>query len=150
MRGRVQLYAVNLLLVERFLRRENRRVVWTRIARNGYGQLFKPKQPYVQIALFGYSVVALILGFFLVSGTCQIIHGIAGQCPGSKSQQAQHRVLLRRPKRREQTRHRKKHLIRRTRQAQGLVFSPRRTARARLSRAKKKTNLVSSFTLHPI
>lgn len=47
MRGRVQLYAVNLLLVERFLERENRKVVWTRIARNGYGQLFKPKRPYV-------------------------------------------------------------------------------------------------------
>lgn len=45
MRGRVQLYAVNLLLVEEFLKRENRRVVWTRIARNGYGQLFKRKQP---------------------------------------------------------------------------------------------------------
>ncbi|GHJ87738.1 hypothetical protein NliqN6_4140 [Naganishia liquefaciens] len=45
MRGRVQLYAVNLLLVERFLERENRKVVWTRIARNGYGQLFKPKRP---------------------------------------------------------------------------------------------------------
>ncbi|KAI5453223.1 hypothetical protein NCC49_006248 [Naganishia albida] len=45
MKGRVQLYAVNLLLVEEFLKRENRRVVWTRIARNGYGQLFKRKQP---------------------------------------------------------------------------------------------------------
>ncbi|KAJ9125879.1 hypothetical protein QFC24_002663 [Naganishia onofrii] len=45
MGGKVQLYAVNLLLVEEFLKEENRKVMWTRIARNGYGQLFKRKQP---------------------------------------------------------------------------------------------------------
>ncbi|KAJ9102484.1 hypothetical protein QFC21_002884 [Naganishia friedmannii] len=45
MGGKVQLYAVNLLLVEEFLREGNRKIMWTRIARNGYGQLFKRKRP---------------------------------------------------------------------------------------------------------
>ncbi|KAJ9121688.1 hypothetical protein QFC22_002308 [Naganishia vaughanmartiniae] len=45
MGGKVQLYAVNLLLVEEYLREGARKVMWTRIARNGYGQLFKRKRP---------------------------------------------------------------------------------------------------------
>jgi hypothetical protein len=43
MKGKVQLYNVNLALIEKSLERENRKVVWTRIARNGYGSLFKTK-----------------------------------------------------------------------------------------------------------
>ena len=43
MRGKVQLYNVNLALIEKYLEKENRKVVWTRIARNGYGSLFKTK-----------------------------------------------------------------------------------------------------------
>lgn len=43
MRGKVQLYNVNLALVEDFLIKENRKTVWTKIARNGYGSLFKSK-----------------------------------------------------------------------------------------------------------
>lgn len=41
--GRVQLYCVNVPLVEEHLEEANRKVVWTRLARNGYGQLFKKK-----------------------------------------------------------------------------------------------------------
>ncbi|KAH8084632.1 putative cytoplasm protein [Filobasidium floriforme] len=43
MKGKVQLYNVNLALIEKSLEKENRKVVWTRIARNGYGSLFKTK-----------------------------------------------------------------------------------------------------------
>ena len=43
MKGKVQLYNVNLGLVEEHLEKDKRKVVWTRIARNGYGQLFKAK-----------------------------------------------------------------------------------------------------------
>ena len=43
MKGKVQLYNVNLALIDEFLERGKRKVVWTRIARNGYGSLFKNK-----------------------------------------------------------------------------------------------------------
>jgi tubulin--tyrosine ligase len=43
MKGKVQLYNVNLALMDEFLERGKRKVVWTRIARNGYGSLFKTK-----------------------------------------------------------------------------------------------------------
>jgi tubulin--tyrosine ligase len=43
MKGKVQLYNVNLALIDEYLERGKRKVVWTRIARNGYGSLFKTK-----------------------------------------------------------------------------------------------------------
>ena len=43
MKGKVQLYNVNLALIDEFLEKDKRKVVWTRIARNGYGSLFKNK-----------------------------------------------------------------------------------------------------------
>lgn len=41
--GRVQLYCINLPLVDKHLEQGQRKVVWTRLARNGYGSLFKKK-----------------------------------------------------------------------------------------------------------
>lgn len=39
----MQLYCINLPLVEKHLEQGQRKVVWTRLARNGYGSLFKKK-----------------------------------------------------------------------------------------------------------
>jgi hypothetical protein len=80
MGGKVQLYAVNLLLVEEFLKEENRKVMWTRIARNGYGQLFKRKQPYVFPPLLGipptsHSQSLFFYGFRRDIEIWEIIHG---------------------------------------------------------------------------
>jgi tubulin--tyrosine ligase len=38
----VQVYTVNVPLIEDALAREKRKVCWTRMWRNSYGQLFKP------------------------------------------------------------------------------------------------------------
>ncbi len=44
MRGKVALYCVNVPLIEEKLEVGTRKVWWTRMWRNGYGQLFKQKE----------------------------------------------------------------------------------------------------------
>jgi broad specificity polyphosphatase/5'/3'-nucleotidase SurE len=44
MRGKVALYCVNVPLIEEKLEPQTRKIWWTRMWRNGYGQLFREKE----------------------------------------------------------------------------------------------------------